>query len=326
MSVVVAAVVALGAPATHAELGGTVTRSEPAGTLIMPFDSTSGKVSFQRVVRTGGSDTGRSIATHWVYWANDCKHLADFIVCLTPRDSIVADPTALQAEVQSGNSNKKIGPVINLTGKRGLVAVTAYETDTSGGGCRIPDVPVTKNRVLAGAWTIANLDTSTGYGGDAIGFPDTGVFPDPSILADHGIWIPTYAPDTLTDSKVIVLPVKFPGGSGVFANEVGPLNKVTCDSAFVDNLEAQTSLPSQTFRCVNFNPIAAALEVEKGDPAIIPDTFDLSTSGFLRFSNCRTSNGALLSGKRFVFAFHAEAVGPFGTVVAGKYTDLLGED
>src|SRR5205085_12668213 len=37
------------ATAAHAELGGTVTRTEPAGTLIMPFDSTSGKASFQRV-------------------------------------------------------------------------------------------------------------------------------------------------------------------------------------------------------------------------------------------------------------------------------------
>jgi hypothetical protein len=39
-------------------------------------------------------------------------------------------------------------------------------------------------------------------------------------------------------------------------------------------------------------------------------------------TNFRTSSGPL-SGKKFVFAFHAEAVGPFGTVAAGQYTNLL---
>jgi hypothetical protein len=307
-----------------AELGGTVTRTEPAGTLVMPFDSTSGKASFQRVERLGAAETGGAIATHWAYWAADCKHLADVVICLTPRDTVVVDPTALQAEVQTKNENEKIGPVIDLSGKRGMVTVTAYETDNgqSGKECRIPDLPVPLNEVIVGSWTIANTKTNTGYGADAIGFPTTGVFPDPAVLENVGVRIPTYDPSTLTDSSVIVLPLKFPGGSAVFVNEVGPLSKVTCDSTFVDNLEAATSLPSLDLKCVNFNPISSATAVEGGDAPIIPDTFALDASGFLQLSNCRTSSG-LLSGKKFIFAFHAEAVGPFGTVAAGKYTHIV---
>jgi hypothetical protein len=306
-----------------ADLGGTVTYGDPAGTLVMPFDSTSGKVSFQHVIRIGGPDAG-AVATHWVYWAADCKHLADVVICLTPRDTVVVDPTALQAEIQKGNENQKLGPKIDLSGKRGVVTVTAYETDTGSSGkeCHVPDQPVPLNQVIVGSWTIANTSTNTGYGGDAIGFPVTGVFPDPAILSTGGLRIPTYNPETLSDSQVIVLPLKYPGGSGIFTNEVGPLSKVTCDSTFFDNLEAATSLPRLTLKCVGFNPISSATAHEGGDTPIIPDTFTLDSSGHLQLTNCRTSSG-ILSGKKFVFAFHAEAVGPFGTTAAGKYTNLL---
>ena len=48
-----------------------------------------------------------------------------------------------------------------------------------------------------------------------------------------------------------MIPVKYPGGNAVFADtEPGPLNRVTCDNTFVDNLENSTSLPSVTFKCV----------------------------------------------------------------------------
>lgn len=304
-----------------AELAETITRTEPAGTLIMPFDNTSGKASFQHVSRVGATDVSGAIATHWVYWAADCKHLADVFICLTPRDTVVVDPTALHAEVQKGADNVAVGPEIDLSGKRGLVVVTAYAADKN---CRVPDQATALERAIVGSWTIANTATNTGYGSDAIGFPVTGVFPNPAVLADVGIRIPTYAPESLTDSVVILLPVKFPGGSGPFSNEVGPLKGVITDNTFVDNLESAVSLPNLELKCVGFNPISAATAVEKGDPPIIPDTFTLDRSGFLELTNFRTSSGPL-SGKKFVFAFHAQGVGPFGTVAAGKYTSLLPE-
>ncbi len=122
----------------RADLGGTVTYTEPAASLVFPFDATTGKESFAIVSRGGVAETSRSIATHWAYWAADCKHLADVVICLTPRDTVVVDPRALQGEVQNGAKNVKTGPVIDLSGSRGVVTVTAYRADSS---CRIAGNP-----------------------------------------------------------------------------------------------------------------------------------------------------------------------------------------
>ena len=131
------------------ELGDTVTFMEPARALVMPFDETTNKKSFQIVTRTGGDDTGVGvIATHWSYWSKDCDHLADVFICLTRKDTVVVDPTALQSEIQSPNPpvNNKVGPIINLSGQKGMLTVTAFEADTgsSGLGCNVsaPDATV----------------------------------------------------------------------------------------------------------------------------------------------------------------------------------------
>jgi len=168
-------------PVQAAELGDTVTTIEPAVALIMPFDVTDGRASFELVSRIGGEDSD-PIATHWSFWSESCDHLADVFICLTPRDSVVVDPTALHAEVQVGNENQQVGPLIDLSGKRGLVVVTAYQTDTgsNGKGCHVQDNATPLNDVITGSWTIANTKTSTGYGADAIGFTTTGVLPDPA--------------------------------------------------------------------------------------------------------------------------------------------------
>jgi hypothetical protein len=73
-------------------VGTFVTYTEPAGTLVMPFDSTTGHRSFEIVTRVTGSPNGAPVATHWSYWASDCSHLADFFVCLTSNDTTVVDP------------------------------------------------------------------------------------------------------------------------------------------------------------------------------------------------------------------------------------------
>jgi len=326
LGVLVAVGVALAcwAAAAEAELGGTVTHTEPAGALVMPFDVTSGKASFEEVIRSGATQVPGSIATHWAYWAADCSHLADVVICLTPNDTIVVDPTALQNVVQGTGETVGAGPTVDLSGSRGMLTVTAYQTDNGpqGHDCRIASPLTPLNNVLVGSWTIANTKTNAGYGGDAIGFTTNGVFPDPAILADGGLRIPTLDPESLTDSQVIVIPVKFPGGNGQYTNtELGPLSKVTCDNAFVDNLENSSSLPNVTFKCVGFNPIATLAGQTGGDPPIIPPTFNLTSSGYVHFRNCRTSKG-ILGSKKFIFAFHTQAVGPFGTVVSGKYTNI----
>jgi hypothetical protein len=324
VAMVVASVVARDARAQ--QLPGTFTFTEPAGTLVMPFDSTSGKASFSMVSRIGSAQGRSVVATHWSYWAADCKHLADVLICLTPNDTVVVDPTALQSERQANDppANLKVGPLINLAGNRGMVTVTAFAADIgpSGDECRVLDPRATLEDVLVGTWTIADLASNSAFGNDAIGLSSAGNLPDASILAAGGLRIATYNPQTLTDSEVIVLPVKFPGGSGIYQDsEIGPLTSTfTCDNAFIDNMEIATSLPDLKIKCASFNPISSAL-AGKGEVPIIPPTVEVVSSGMIHLTNCRTSSRALRSGE-FVFAFHGQAVGPFGTVVTAKYTKL----
>jgi hypothetical protein len=323
MLVAAAVLVATGS-AARADLGERVVYAEPAQTLVMPFDVTGDRRTFAIVSRIGGSGP---VATHWSYWAADCRHLADVVICLTPKDTVVVDPTSVRGEVQTSSppANTKIGPTVDLTGNQGLLTVTAYAATTgpSGQECRIADPTATLDDVLVGSWTIANAATSSAFGGDAIGLSSTGGLPDPEIINSGGLYIPSFNPQDLTDSVVIVLPVEFPGGSGVFeGSEIGPLSRsVSCDTAFIDNLEIPTSLPDLTFRCATFKPIAAELAGED-ENAIVPPTVAIVSSGLIHLTNCETSRGPL-NQDQFLFAFHGQAVGPFGTSATAKYAQLI---
>jgi hypothetical protein len=112
-------------PTANADIDDTETMLDPAVTLIMPFDVTENKASFQIVSRISGSTSG-PVATHWSYWSESCDHLADVFICLTPKDTVVVDPTALQAQIQVGGENINGGPVVNLSGSKGFVTVTAF--------------------------------------------------------------------------------------------------------------------------------------------------------------------------------------------------------
>jgi hypothetical protein len=177
---------------------------------------------------------------------------------------------------------------------------------------------------LVGSWTIANTATNSAFGSDAIGLSSTGALPDPQVLS-AGLFIPTFNPQSLTASEVIILPVEFPGGSGAFeGTELGPLTRtVTCDTAFIDNLEIPTSLPDLKFSCAAFKSISTDLAGDD-EVAIIPPTVNVVSSGLIHLTNCRTSRGPLDPGK-FVFAFHGQTVGPFGTLTRAKYTRLTAD-
>lgn len=331
-----AAVGIFSAPVAQADLDGTVTYTEPAGSLVMPFDVTSNKRSFQLVSRIGNSNgTSDPIATHWSFWAADCRHLADVFICLTPDDTVVVDPTDLQGQVQTPNppANVPVGPKINLTGEKGMVTVTAFQADVGASGldCRVVDPEATLQNEIAGFWTIANTTTNAAFGNDAIGLSSQGGLPDPGLLSEGGIRIQTFNPQDLGDSEVIVLGIEFPAGFGNFREtELGPINRgspsVTCDTTFRDNLEIQTSLPAFSFDCVGFAPISDNV-AEDGDPAsIIPPTVTVDSSGFIHFENCVSDGGdeeaPVGEGdfEQFLFAYHGQAVGSFGAMVKGKYT------
>jgi hypothetical protein len=330
--------------AASADLAGTISFTEPAETLVMPFDSTTGKSSFQIVSRIGGGDP--VIATHWSYWSKDCRHLADVFICLTNQDTVVVDPTALQGEIQSPNppQNNKVGPIINLTGEKGVVTVTSFTADVGSSGleCSVVDPTAVLPDQIVGSWTIANQGTSSAFGHDAIGM-STANFPDAAtFLGDSSTRLPlfvqTFNPDTLEDSEVILLTVEFSefSGNGRFqGSEIGPITfsgspKVCCDATFIDNLEVPTSLPDVCFDCVGFAPIADSV-AEEGEVSLIPPTTAVNSSGLLELTNCTVDDPEATPGTsigessqtQFIFAFHGQAVGPFGTVANGKYTGGL---
>ena len=107
------------------------TLTQPAAAVVMPFDQTAGHASFLLVSNTGSSRERAAVTTHWSFWAEDCSHLADFDACLTLNDTIVVDPTKAGA---IGPDNEPVGPAVDLSGRRGFVTVTAYQTDTACSG------------------------------------------------------------------------------------------------------------------------------------------------------------------------------------------------
>lgn len=291
---------------------------EPAAVLVMPFDVTPGRVSFQQVSRAGTEPGGAALRTHWVYYAEDCRHLADVFIALTPDDSVVVDPTRLQGEVQSLDppANVPVGPPVDLSGERGLVFVTA----------RGPDGLPSEH--LVGGWTIANLETSASFGSDAIGLSGDGQLPGPALRAGGRLTIQTFNPETLSDSLVVVFGVQ------VSETGIGPLphasaalggGRVCCDARFVDQLEIAMSLPSYCFGCAGFASIGA-VGPASALPSLVPATTSVASAGMVQLVGCKSAaaDGSVApvgegEGAQFLFAFHGQAVGPFGTVVSGKY-------
>jgi hypothetical protein len=344
MGVALAAAVGLWVPAAHADLDGAVVYVEPAGALIMPFDQTENNQSYQIVTRLGNTTSG-PIATHWSYWSADCRHLFDVFVCLTQNDTKVMDPSKVQGEIQSPNPpmNNPIGASRDLTGERGMVTVTAYFADTGPSGleCNVPDVQNLADNEIVGAWVIANTATNAAYGTDAIGISnaDGGVLPEAEIIdvsgeGGPGIFIQTFNPLDLGDSEVILLGVESAAGNGRFRDvEVGPIRRaiapganVCCDASYTDNLEITVSLPDVCFLCTGFNPISD-IQAEAGETSIIPPNVTLDRPGFVHLRNCTTLNEEglpdLISDagfSQFIFGYHGQAVGQFGTVVSAKYS------
>jgi hypothetical protein len=328
-----------------AELGDTVTTLEPAVALVMPFDVTEGRASFQLVSRIGGEDSD-PIATHWSFWSESCDHLADVFICLTPRDTVVVDPTALQGQLQVGQENKNTGPVINLAGEKGFITVTAFDADVNSQSCEPEDAEtVSATPSLIGSWVVANTSSNAAFGNNAIGIIDGQTLPAGGdfFLSDPvagGIFLQTFNPLNLQDSEVFFIGLAFPAGNASFAgSEVGPIPAalsngaaVCCNAQYYDNVESFVSLPDICVTCSGTAKIAeneplAAIDL----PPIIPESIPAETSGIVRLTNCvvggddgnlpigdTTINGVDLT--TFLFAYHGMAVGPFGTAAIGRYT------
>lgn len=310
LAVVSAAVVLGGAGTSLAFVGDDeFSHTQPAAELVMPFDARDGKVTFLIVSNVGGTSPsgGAQISTHWTFWSETCNELADFSICLTLNDTVVVDPTNVRA---IGPNNEEFGPLINLSGERGLVTVTAFETnnvcaDFSRTGARLID------DAIVGTFTFADTAASYSFGNDAfgLGLNDAGtavVLPDAEDVDAYHIQV--FDPTTV-EASVVALSHLREQASGQVEPSAAAIRFAT---TFYDNLEIPTSLPDQTVNCVKFVPISST----PGGPAgLIPASVSVTTSGTIRLDP--------ISGfgpNDYLYGIVGQAVGPFGASTSAKVT------
>jgi hypothetical protein len=294
----------------------TIADLQPAAVLVMPFDVTDGHSSFMIVTRAGDTALPRAVTTHWVFYSADCGHLADLAIGLTENDTIVVDATRIQSQTQQPGVpvNDAHGPVIDLTGERGVVIVTVQPP---------PNVSPVQ---LIGSWTIADRTVGTAFGSNAIGFPSFAL-PDPAPLVTDGLVIPTFDPSTLDTSQVIVIGLEQQGDSivpiGRPSAALGGAH-VCCNAAITDTLETIASVPDVCFACALFAPVAPT-RVPSPDPPVVPAATPPASAGLVVLRACRTQGEAGIPAPlgaggfpQYLVAFHGQAVGPFGVVTSGK--------
>lgn len=290
---------------------------QPAAVLVMPFDVTADHASFLLVSRVGDTVFKPAVTTHWVFYSADCGHLADLAIGLTENDTIVVDPTRIQSQTQQPGTpvNESHGPVVDLTGTRGVAIVTVQAP---------PGVSPVQ---LIGSWTIADRAAGTAFGANAVGFASTAL-PDASVLTSEGLVIPTFDPAALDTSQVIVVGLEQQGDSivpiGRPSDGLGGAH-VCCNAQITDTLESIVSVPDVCFACALFAPVAPT-RVPSADPPVVPLASSPTSAGMVVLRACRTAGVdgrpvPLGSGDapQFLVAFHGQAVGPFGVVTAGKY-------
>jgi hypothetical protein len=289
---------------------------QPAAVLVLPFDVTANHASFLLVSRIGDAVTAHAVDTHWVFYAADCRHLADLSITLTDNDTIVVDPTRIQSQTQEFGVpvNEPHGPIVDLSGERGVATVTVQPA----GG--------TSPAQIVGGWTIGDLGAGVAFGADGVGFA-TFALPDAAVLDGEGLVIPTYDPSALDTSQVIVVGLEQQGDSIVpiarAADALGGAH-VCCNAAITDTLENRASVPDVCFACALFAPIAPT-RLPSADPPVIPAASAPSSAGFLTLQACRTAGDDGTPAPigrdvpQYLVAFHGQAVGPFGVVTSGKY-------
>jgi hypothetical protein len=290
---------------------------QPAAVLVMPFDVTTDHSTFLVVSRVGDTVFRSAVSTHWVFYSADCGHLADLAIGLTENDTIVVDPTRIQSQTQQPGEpvNESHGPIVNLSGERGVAIVTVQAP---------PGVSPVQ---LIGSWTIADRAVGSSFGANAVGFTSFAL-PDPSLLASAGLLIPTFDPGALDTSQVIVVGLEQQGDSIVpIARPSAVLGgaHVCCNAQITDTLESIVSVPDVCFACALFAPVAPTRHPSP-DPPVVPLASSPTSAGMVVLRGCRTAGAdgrpvPLGTGgvPQFLVAFHGQAVGPFGVVTAGKY-------
>ena len=287
--------------------------------LVAPFDQSEGHKTYL-TAHGGGAfspSTGvPAVLTHWTFWSDSCQHLANFSVCLTQDDSVVIDVSNMGA---IGPDNERLESRFDLTGYRGLVTVHAYQTDAR---CRNPaDLGFQLiDRAIWGTWSIANTRTNAAAGDrmQSLNLVDGAVaVPEERFRA---LDVAFFQPDSLTSSDVVLLVVV--ENFGDFPGEIGPPQGrviVGTQVQACDTQEQCLSLPDLQIGCALFSTLIPS------PGAIIPPTLMPGSSGFLRLSSPRfvKSDPAITGGDLWLYAWHLQQLGAFGTGARGTYLDPL---
>lgn len=270
-------------------------QTQPAASLVAPFDVSEGHVSFLLVSNVAASE----VATHWVFWSDGCEHLVDVWMCLTPNDTVLVDPTSLSA---LDADNQEVGPQIDLSGERGTVIVTAY---ASGAGCRPTPDSVIVDDTLVGSFTLADAPTDAAFGGNMVGFgvePSSGHVDLPDLELAH-LDLQTFDPTTLGDTTVGLIALRESSG------ELVPLRNVTSQVLFFDTNEVPTSLPDTQVSCATLGTVFDTL---------LPPTISPTSSGILRLLRPRAGTDPI-GFDTWLVGFYGQAIGNFGSGSRMKY-------
>ena len=304
-------------------------KTQPANTLVMPFDATEGRTTFLLASNIAGkSGSVAAVTTHWSFWSESCTHLLDVPICLTLNDTIVVDPTNVSP---TNAANQAVGPNADLTGNRGYVTVTAYATDANCADASVLGYQLV-DEALVGTMTLADTTSGKAFGIDAVGLgvDGSGSFvelPD-LVLSPSGndgfLTIQTFNPESIDSSIVILVSLK--EKSGTLPGEIGPVGvPVTANVSFFDNIETRTSLPDTSIPCALYTSTVPA---DTG--SLVPGTVTLTSSGFVQLTNIYAGGTAVGDSDgndgndTWVYGFHGQAVDKYGGSSSAKY-QVLGD-
>lgn len=302
----------------HAQ--GTPVNELNTAALVGPFDESVGHKTYITAHGPGAFSfsTGvPAVITHWTFWSDSCDHLADFEVCLTLNDSIVVDVSDMGGV---GIGNQRLASRFDLTGYKGLYTIHAYETDER---CRDPSDRgfLHVDEAINGTWAIADTRSGAAFGDRAQGLvlgPSGAIdVPDQSFEA---LDLPFYYPPSLTMSEVILITVV--EGFGDFVGEVGPPQGrivIAARTRAYDTQEVALSLPDIELSCALFSSIIP------GVGNLIPETLDIASSGFLRFSSPRfaVNDAGITTDEIFIYGFHGQQLGPYGAGSRATYSNPI---
>ena len=264
---------------------GATSLTQPANTLIMPYDGTEGKASYMIVSNMSGVSAARdSVMTLWV-WTDEFGDVQnEVLACLELNQSIVQDASQ------------------TAPGSRGMVVVTAWEADADCEPIALVD------DAIVGSYTFADIAEQFSYGNDAVGV-GLGEGGYPLLPSDHvgSVDIQTYNPSTLDDSSVVLLSVAQSDTSLIIPNGT----MINGELDYYNN--AGEMVPANS---IEFNN-SSFFSMKPGGGIVFSDS-QINSSGFLRIN---FSEGAIggASGN-FVFGIHGQAVGQFGGSSNLKYT------